>query len=175
MLKALEFYGFKLIEGSTMLRPRYPYDIAYNVARVGKFAFHNLKYTDFVLKKELEKAGVELVHVNQGYTKCSVSVIDANSIITSDKGIAKAASKKGLDVLLIKPEENILLPGLGHGFIGGSSGMINRDKWMVAGDFETLESCGNIKKFLEKKGISCVFVRNQPVIDIGSIIPLLTR
>jgi len=175
VVKRLEFYGFKLIEGGTVLKPYYPYDIAYNVARVGKFAFHNLKYTDHVLKRELENTGVELVHVNQGYTKCSISVIDQDSIITSDKGIAKAAEKRGLDVLLIKPEEGILLPGVGHGFIGGSSGMIDKDKWMIAGDFKSLESCDVIKKFLEKKGISCIYVHNQPVTDIGSIIPLLTR
>jgi hypothetical protein len=41
--------GYTLIRGETVLRPEYPYDIAYNAARVGGIYFHNTRYTDPVL------------------------------------------------------------------------------------------------------------------------------
>lgn len=174
VIKELEVLGFDVIPGGTRLSNLYPFNIAYNVARVGKLAFHNFKYTDPVVVKELMLSGVELVHVNQGYAKCSISVIDDNSIITSDAGIAKTAVKKGLDVLLIEPEEDILLPGLKYGFIGGSSGLVDRKKWMISGDIQNLKSAENIIKFLCKRHIYIDYLPSEPIIDIGSIIPLMT-
>lgn len=170
----LENLGFQLIPGSTRLGEQYPFNIAYNVARVGNVAFHNLKYTDPVLAKELISKGVELVHVNQGYAKCSVSIVDGNSIITSDRGIAKAAGEKGLDVLLTEPEEGIKLPGVKYGFIGGSSGLIDEKKWLITGDIFRLKSSKKIIQFLQKRCIDVVYLPCEPVIDIGSIIPLMT-
>lgn len=171
---ALENLGFRLISGSIRLGDKYPLNIAYNVARVGRLAFHNLKYTDPVLANELISEGVELVHVNQGYAKCSISVVDDSSIITSDPGIAKVAVKKGLDVLLIEPEEGIKLPGVSYGFIGGSSGLIDEKKWLITGDILSLKSSEKIFQFLQKRCIDIVHLPGQPVVDIGSIIPLMT-
>lgn len=168
-------YGFKLIEGSTPPGLRYPANIAYNAARVGKLVFHNLKHTDPVLKRELERAGVELVHVSQGYAKCSIAVIDENCIITSDTGIARAAEAKGVEVLLIEPEEHILLPGLSCGFIGGSSGLIDKSKWVVTGNIETFKSFHKIFHFLSAKGIEIISASDEQVVDLGSIIPILTK
>ncbi|HHV99760.1 MAG TPA: hypothetical protein GXX36_09345 [Clostridiaceae bacterium] len=171
---SLENLGFQLIPGSTRLGGKYPFNIAYNVARLGNVAFHNLKFTDPVLANELISQGVELVHVNQGYAKCSISVVDENSIITSDPGIAKVAVKKGLDVLLIEPEEEIKLPGIKYGFIGGSSGLIDKKKWLLTGDILNLKSSEKIIQFLQKKCIDIVHLPGEPVVDIGSIIPLMT-
>jgi len=46
-----------------------------------------------------------------------------------DRGIAKVAEKKGIDVLVIE-EDAILLPGFKNGFIGGSTGLIDKEKWL---------------------------------------------
>jgi dihydroorotate dehydrogenase len=94
-LDALKAYGFRLIEGKTVLSDSYPGNIAYNAARVGNYAIHNFRYTDPLLKDMLEKTGVEFINVKQGYSKCSICIVDQNRIITSDKGIEKAAEKKG--------------------------------------------------------------------------------
>jgi len=174
LLDKLAFEGFTLIKGNTVLSKNYPDDIAYNVARVGKFAFHNFKYTDSVLRDMLEKADVELVNIKQGYAKCSVSVINEKSIITADKGIAKAAEIKGIEAILIEPEEGILLTGMNMGFIGGSSGLISKNKWAVTGNISTLKSFQQIKDFLIKKGIEIITLSDGQVTDIGSIIPLAT-
>lgn len=174
VMERLSGLGFELIEGNSELSGKYPGNVHYNAARVGNFAFHNTKYTDAVLKENLCNMGVELVHVNQGYAKCSVSIVDDNSIITMDKGIARAAEAKGLEVLVIE-EENIKLPGLDKGFIGGSTGLLNKNMWAVAGNIEKLSSRCKIIEFLRRKGIEVVCLSKEDVIDIGSIIPLITE
>ncbi len=173
LLIALEKYGFELVEGRTSLLNTYPYDIAYNVARVGKFALHNLRYTDPVLLKELEDSGVELINVKQGYSKCSICVVDENSIITSDKGIAKSAEREGIEVLLIQQDENILLPGLDRGFIGGSTGLVDKKTLAVTGNAENLKSYRRVREYLSGKGMALVSLGSSLIVDMGSIIPLM--
>jgi len=173
VVAALEDMGFLLIEGEKPLTAKYPGSVHYNAARVGNLAFHNTRYTDRILRENLCKRGVELVHVNQGYTKCAISVVDENSIITIDRGIAKAAERKGLDVLVIE-EDGILLPGIKSGFIGGATGLIDEKKLAVAGNIYRLKSAMKILDFLSQKGIEHVSLSDEPVMDIGSIIPLLT-
>lgn len=172
-VRELEEYGFQMVRGETELKYKYPANISYNAARVGKFVFHNTKYTDKVLKDFFMKLDLEIVHINQGYAKCAISIVDENSIITMDRGIANIADKKGLDVLVIE-EKNIQLPGLDYGFIGGSSGLIDKDKWAVAGNFETLNCCREIFTSLNKKGKKIISLSDQTVVDIGSLIPVLS-
>ncbi|KNY29591.1 DUF6873 family GME fold protein [Pseudobacteroides cellulosolvens] len=173
LLDRLTSLGFQMIKGETVLSTKYPANIAYNAARVGNYIIHNLKYTDKILKKELENEGVEFIDVKQGYSKCSVCVVDKNAIITSDKGIGEAASKKGIDVLLIEPDENIVLPGLNMGFIGGCTGKIARDKMVVSGDLTKLKSFVDIVKFANSHGVKVVSLSDEKPIDVGSIIPVL--
>jgi len=175
VLDDLKHAGFHLMAGSTWISSEYPFNIAYNAARVGRFAFHNLKYTDTVLRDELEKMGVELVHVKQGYTKCSISVVDGSSIITSDAGIARVAESRGVEALLIEPEKDILLPGLNYGFIGGSTGLLDKNTWAVTGSIEKLKSAHKIYDYLAAKAIEIVTLSDGQIIDIGSVIPLLTE
>lgn len=172
LLSTLEKKGFSLIRGETALADRYPRDIAYNVARVGGFAFHNFKYTDAVLLKELEKRGIELINVKQGYAKCSVSVVDNNSIITSDRGIARSAEKHNLDVLLIETGPEIVLKGMNHGFIGGCTGLLSPDTWFITGDPFSLQAFHKIKEFLDSKAINVIGIPKKTINDLGSILPL---
>ncbi|MGB9780983.1 DUF6873 family GME fold protein [Caldanaerobacter sp.] len=161
----------KVIKGKTFLKRNYPYDIAYNVARLGNVAFHNLKYTDPVLREELEKRGVKFLHVNQGYTKCNIAIVDDRSFITSDTGILDVAVKNGFDVLLISPG-GIVLKGFDYGFIGGATGLIGKRKLAFTGDFSYLKDYEKIMDFLNKKGIEIVQLTSAQIKDIGSIIPL---
>jgi hypothetical protein len=64
-INELTKFGIKVIKGKTFLKRNYPYDIAYNVARLGNTAFHNLKYTDPVLREILEEKGVKFQTVDK--------------------------------------------------------------------------------------------------------------
>jgi hypothetical protein len=167
--------GFQMVMGESRLSSAYPGDIAYNAARVGKWYFHNLKYTDIRIKEAMERMGIEPVHVSQGYAKCSVLPVDGNSIVTSDKGIAGAARKKGLEVLLLECGDSIRLPGLDYGFIGGACGMLSDSVCAINGSLAKLRDFKSFLSFLSERNISVVEISKDHVTDIGSILPLMIR
>ena len=172
LINSLIMHGFVLIKGESVLTPSYPSDIAYNIARVGSFYFHNLKYTDPVIRKHLFKLDIEPVHVEQGYSKCSILPVNDNSIITTDKGIARAAGEKGLNVLLLDNERSIRLPGLDYGFIGGACGMLGPSICALNGNVKNLDCYEKFTDFLLKEKISIVSLTYNQITDIGSILPL---
>ncbi|QEK12507.1 hypothetical protein FQB35_09310 [Crassaminicella thermophila] len=168
----LKKLGLNVIKGETFLLRNYPENIAYNIARVSNFAIHNLKYTDKVTLKLLEKSGVEFIHVKQGYSKCSICVVSEKAIITSDRGIAKKVEKYGIETLLISPGY-IDLPGLSYGFIGGISGFIGKNKLAFSGHLRNHPDYERILDFLSNQQVEPVFLDDKKPIDIGSIIPFL--
>ena len=91
--------GRIFLKGTAELGKEYPQDVRYNFLRIGNKAFGRLDAMDEVLRLELERRGVELVHVKQGYAKCSVAVVSETSCITADKGLASALWNNGLTVL----------------------------------------------------------------------------
>lgn len=164
--------GFQMIEGETFLQNKYPGTIAYNVARVGRFAFHNTKYTDAVVKKLLEEHEIQLIHVKQGYSKCLTCVVDSKSIITSDREIYRKATGAGLDVLLIEPDKAIKLEPFDMGFIGGATGLIGKNKLLFTGDITLHKNYKEINDFLSLKAVDMVIIKDEHLIDLGTIIPI---
>lgn len=152
---------------SSKLGPNYPANIIYNAACTGKFFLHNLKYTDPDLLKSA--SSVEHIHVPQGYTKCNTLIVDKNSIITSDEGIARACSCK-MDVLLIT-KGHIVLKGFSYGFIGGASGRIGNTIYFN-GDLSSHPDYKKITDFIKARDLEIRFFTEYPLEDIGSIIAL---
>lgn len=165
--------GFQMVMGESRLKPEYPGDIAYNAARVGKWYFHNLKHTDIRIRENMDRMGIQAVHVAQGYAKCSVLPVDGHSIVTSDAGIAGAARKIGLDVLLLECGASIRLPGLDYGFIGGSCGMLSDSVCAINGSLSRLKGFKTLLTFLSERNITAVEISRGRVTDIGSILPLM--
>jgi hypothetical protein len=172
-ISLLSKLGFHTIEGKTVLKPEYPSDIAYNVAIVGEFAFHDFRHTDETLKELLLKKGVKMINVKQGYSKCSVCVLRRERIITTDAGIADAAERVGISTLYIGPQHSILLPGLDYGFIGGATGLLDRDILAFTGSIERLSSRNEIRKFMEKSGVVSICLTNDEMLDAGSLLPIM--
>jgi len=170
--KIFKTYNFRVIKGYTEIKSTYPEDVAYNVCRVGGYAIHNFRYTDKEILKKLDEQGIKKIQVNQGYAKCSVAIVNNNSIITSDKGIAKEVLKHNIDVLLISCGF-IKLPGLNYGFIGGASGLIDKDKIFFCGNIKKHPDYKRILEFLRKHNCDIDFVEEEELVDMGSIIPLL--
>ncbi len=154
--------------GSSSLKRDYPYDIAYNAACTGRYFIHNLRYTDPVLLSFARSSGMKLVDVRQGYAKCSTVIVDEDSIITYDRGLAESCRKAGMDVLTVSPG-HVLLPGYDTGFIGGASGCIG-DTVYFNGDLTAHPDSEAIISFIEKCGLKVRWFTGRPLTDIGSIL-----
>lgn len=163
--------GFAVTKGDAWLHRNYPNNIAYNVLRIGEYAFHNLKYTDRQIRILYENMNIKLHHVNQGYTKCSAALVNEKAIITSDIKMAKEFEKYNIESLLIKPGE-IRLLGLDYGFIGGATGLISDKEIAFTGSLNGLKDYKKILKFLDEKGVAVKILSSKKIIDIGSILPL---
>ncbi|MBE6020692.1 MAG: hypothetical protein IJC41_00100 [Firmicutes bacterium] len=150
------------------LSPEYPRDVKYNAACTGKYFIHNLKFTDEKLLEYVRSKGLELINIKQGYSKCSIAVIDEDSVITSDEGAAKVLLSKGLDVLLIQ-KGHIKLPGYKYGFIGGTCGRIE-DELIFNGDLSAHPDHDAICDFITGKGLKVKYFKDFELEDIGSVI-----
>jgi len=170
--KKLSAYGLEIICGTNPLKSNYPSDIAYNVARIGEICLHNFKYTEPIIKKYFEDNGFIMANVRQGYSKCSVVILNKSAIITSDKGIHEAGLINGIDSLLISPG-NIMLDGESYGFIGGCTGLISPEVLAITGSIEKHPDYKRIMDFANKHNVDILFLSEQTPIDVGSLIPVL--
>ena len=163
--------GIKIIKGERYLSCKYPEDVAYNVGRIYGYAVHNFKYTDEKLLFYLKKSGLELINVKQGYSKCSIAIVDEKAIITSDYSIYTELNNLDVDVLLIEPG-HILLEGYNYGFIGGACGNLSKDIIVTTGDFNLHPDYEKIINFLKKYKKNLLILNNDVIIDFGTIICL---
>ncbi len=155
------------------LSPVYPGDCRYNAACTGKFFIHKLDVTDADLldaaKASCENE-LEIIDVRQGYAKCSTVIVDEDSIITYDKGIAKPCEAAGMNVLLVK-SGFVKLRGADTGFIGGASGHVG-DEIVFNGDLSAHPNFREITAFIEERGLGCKWFESYELEDIGSIITI---
>ena len=167
----------KIIKGDSTIQNVYPNDINYNVCIVGNRAIHNFKYTDSKIISELNKNNFELINVKQGYSNCSIAVIDENSIILSDKGLYNSLKNRGIDMLFLDYIPNIkLLNENGeysqkNGFIGGAISRIG-DNIVVLGDLDKIDYNNKIRNFIKKKNLNIKEFTGINVVDYGGIMEI---
>lgn len=160
-----------IYKGKTFLKSVYPFDIAYNVLNIGNYVFHNFEYTDPTILEYYEKQNFKFINVTQGYTKCSVLVIDENSIITSDKQITKKAMENGFNALYIDANE-IKLKGISNGLAGGIGGKIDNNTLAIYGDINKLKVSSDIYSFCDARNIKILPLGDRIPEDFGSIISI---
>ena len=158
-----------LIKGNADPCDTYPGDCAYNIAILGKRLIGNLEYVDDALKTIYSNLGYEFINVKQGYSKCNLCIIDANSAITEDEGLYKILTKHGIDVLKIKNGE-ISLKNFPYGFIGGTSGFIKEKTLGFCGNLSIHSEYDSIKSFITSKGISIIHLSQTQLGDFGSLL-----
>lgn len=158
--------GLRLICGESTPQHNYPSDIAYNVAVVGRFAVHNFRHTDSVY---LENSHFERISVSQGYSKCSLCIVNDSAAITADRGICDALSEHGVDVLLIR-QGFVELSGYDYGFIGGASGLIDDGLLAFCGNLDLHPDGETIKKFCAAHGVQTLSLGSRELVDVGTII-----
>ena len=149
-------------------RPEYPYDAGLNICIVDEKLIYNPKSANMQIVSQFE--GTKLI-CKQGYTKCSICVVDENSIITADNKIAAVVSATGMDVLQVS-DKIVALDGFEHGFIGGASFKISRNKMAFTGVIADVCERSRIERFLNERDIAPVYLTNAPMFDIGSAIPI---
>ncbi len=149
----------------------FPLDCSLNCLSIGNYAVGRQASLDRNLLRVLEEDGRELIDVRQGYARCSVAVVDEHSVITADRGIEKAMSSRGFEVLLITPG-HIFLEGYDTGFIGGCCGKISADRMLFCGDPMTHPDGERIIRFLSEKGVAAESSGGGLLTDFGGFIPL---
>ena len=172
------FYHFlqkdEYLKGSTSVYGTYPEDIKYNVCIIGNYAIHNFQYTDSKLLELIHQFYFQKINVKQGYTKCSIAVIDEKSIITSDLGIYKALKSLDLEILVLDDKLDIkLLSPNGfstkNGFIGGVISRLE-DNIFISGDLDRIDPNGKIRNFISKRNLKVVDFKGLEIIDYGGIV-----
>ncbi len=151
-------------QGSSAIGRTYPFNCAYNIARVGEFVICNTKYADKYIMDYYNKNGFRIIHINQGYAKCNICPISENMILTEDAGIFKIIdSIKELNVFLIE-KGKVRLDGFDYGFIGGASGQFEK-KILFCGCIEE-----DIAQTLAEHNIEYIELSNDKLYDYGSIL-----
>lgn len=146
-----------IVRGNETVKNPYPNDILYNVCVIGNNAIHNFKYTDKKLLEIIDKKGLNKININQGYSNCSIAVIDDNSAIVSDKKIANMLQEYGIDTLYIDEKLDIkLLDKKGNyskmsGFIGGAIERMENNV-IVFGDLNKIDKENKIRN-LDRKSV----------------------
>lgn len=163
-------------KGKELIGLKYPNDVKYNVCIIGKKALHKFDCTDFAIKEELIKGNYEMINTTQGYTNCSIAVIDDNSAIVTDKGVYKILKKHNIDVLYLDCELDIKLLKSNEyskrkGFIGGTISRVGNNI-VIFGDLNKIDNENVIRNFIISKNLNIVEFENLDVIDYGGVVEI---
>ena len=165
LVKKLTNIGYNVIISDIEQSDKYPGDINLCAAVVDDKLLHCIKHTD----PAISALGLKYCNVNQGYARCS-SLVIKNSIITSDKGIARAAAENGIEHLLID-DDGIILDGFDKGFIGGAS-FVAEETVYFTGDILKHKSGQIIVDFITHKQYTICCLTNEQLFDIGGAVVL---
>ena len=167
--------NFELIFPEMQQGKKYPKDAGLNICICGKYFFFNPKSAEKSIVEYLTiDEGKISIPIKQGYSKCSICVVNENAIITSDIGIHKRAVEAGLDSLLIGPGY-IELPGYDYGFIGGASFKLSDHELAFTGSLDEHPDKGRIFEFLSLHNINPVYITEISAFDIGSCIQIVEK
>jgi len=161
--------GMELTAARSVQCPEYPNDAGLNVCRVGGFLIFDPHTADACVTELWRE--LTPVECRQGYSRCSVCVVDGCSIITADPGIAAAARRAGIAFHEVRPGL-AGLEGFGQGFIGGAAFRLGGGILAFTGRISDAEERAGIENFIGERGLRADYLTDGPLIDIGGAIPL---
>ncbi len=167
LISELKKLGKEVVETEKSIKKDYPDNVLLNALFIKNKLYCKKTALDNRVKKYCDKNGIEIINVNQGYTKCSTAVIN-DCFITADKGIFKALTENGVEGLLINSGD-ILLPCTDYGFIGGCCFCYN-DTVFFTGDINGHTDSKKIKEFIYKKGLKIESLTDYELYDIGGFV-----
>ena len=153
------------------IKSPYPNDCLLNFADIGDYIICNKS----ILSEEIAEILPDkpIIDVKQGYSKCSVCICSRNTIITDDKSVYNAVSQyDNINSLLIE-KGSVSINKYDYGFIGGCCGLVDKNLLLFTGDLSLHSDFDKIKKFLYDSGINYIDIKGKPLMDIGSIIPIM--
>ncbi len=150
----------------------YPSDVPLNAAIVGKYIICNPKTVSHLVLEFAANNGLTVIPVSQGYSKCSVCILNESAIITDDIGIYRATQNFLNDVTLVQ-KKSIVLKGYNYGFIGGCCGKLSMNTIAFNGELSSHSDCNDIVDALQRNKLEVVELKNDVLEDIGSILPIL--
>lgn len=165
-IKLLDDNEVNYLVGEEAVGEKYPTSSKYNVVCNEHYLIHNFRNTDSIITRYAED--LDLIHVDQGYTRCNLLSIGNGSYISSDKGISKVLNRYKLECFTVDPS-NIKLAGFKHGFFGGCCGL-KEDKLYVLGSLNHLNDADKLRSYLKSKSIEVVELYEGPLFDGGSIL-----
>ena len=163
------FENYTVLFGESPSSP-YPSDVKYNAFTVGNRLFCNTKHTDPIILETARAKNYEIIHINQGYAKCSAIPLSNETVITSDIGICKKAREHGIDALLVG-NDGVLLDGFPNGFIGGTCA-VSESEIFFSGNIDAHPNGEQIRAFAKKHGKKVSHIPTLPLYDFGSPILL---
>lgn len=137
---------------------------------------HNFKLTDIKILATIQAQNLTKIQIAQGYSNCSIAVIEENAVIVTDLKIAKVLSNYAIDVLYLDDLDIKLLDEKGEysqmkGFLGGAMARVE-DKIVVFGDLRKIDKQGKIKDFVKKYELELVDFEGLEIVDYGGIVVL---
>lgn len=152
----------------------YPKDVFLNCTIINDKIICNPKTIAPEILEYAYNRSLTVIPVKQGYSKCSICVVNESAIITDDESVFAAAGNFLDDVLFVS-KGSISLNGYNYGFIGGCCGKISDNKIAFNGRIESHANCNSIIDFLKKHSVAPIELTNNRLLDIGGILPLLQR
>ncbi|MBQ5381357.1 MAG: hypothetical protein IIU42_01820 [Ruminococcus sp.] len=147
----------------------YPQNVRLNCLFLGGKLYGKIDAADASVLDFCRERKIPLVHVKQGYTRCSSLVIGDNAVITADKSIAKALKADGAEVLSIQPG-HIRLEGFEYGFIGGA-GFFDNGTTYFFGNIKKHPDYERIKVFCAEYNSKIeILNREEQLTDIGGVV-----
>lgn len=162
---------FNMIKIKQSAGNRYPDDVRLNCAIIGNKIICNVNTVAHETLEFAELNGLTVINVNQGYSRCSICVINENAIITDDESIFAAAGNFFNDTLFVS-KGSIRLNGYGYGFIGGCCGKVAKNLIAFNGAIESHKDYNKITDFISRNSVDIIELNNNPLYDIGGILPL---
>jgi hypothetical protein len=165
-IKALEEKGVDLVIGEQAVGQKYPASSAYNAVSTPGLLIHNFRNTESMITRLGEDA--DLIHVDQGYTRCNILPLDNDHFITSDEKIKRVLDRFGKESIYVSPE-GIFLEGFKHGFFGGCCG-IHEQKVLIIGSLKYYPAGDLVREYLLSLGYEIIELYDGQLFDGGSIL-----
>ena len=149
------------------LGSRYPDDVAFNALTLGELTFSNSN----AIADEISASAGQIVHVKQGYARCSCLALPDGAVITADPSLAAAFERMSIPHLAIEGG-GIELPGYNTGFIGGASGVLSDGSVLFFGSLRYHPYGKKTAAFIREHGCDVIELCDCPLFDVGGFITL---